>query len=238
MDNIFTRVLAIRKTGSNEARNELLSDLKDEAVKAASAYLGRMPTGEEYSIALDAVNKAIDSYDQTKSSFKTYSSKMIFYKLMEAFKKEKPKKIFVSYDNTNITILSDIKASEEYKTKESAEDLRDELIRLQKILRNLGYTWADIRQNRPSHKDSLERLKSIALRITSFHLGERYIKENPLSRELKKLIGSGIDRRTLTKYRPYLCSLVIVLTYDFPIMQKYLGFRKESQNERPQRNSR
>jgi RNA polymerase sigma-I factor len=239
MESLFSRILAIRKTGSKELRNRLIAELKDEAIKAARAYLGREPTGDEYSVALCAVNDAIDRYDQKKAGFLTFVSKMISYSLKEFFKNEKPKAICVSYDNTNIAILSDRKANEEYASKEQYEDLQDEIIRLRKILSNLGYTWDDVQQNRPSHQDSLNRLKSIALQIANLGFGERYIKENPLSRglsrELKKSIG--VDRRTLTKYRSYLCSLIVVLNYDFPIMRNYLRFRKESLEGGSQRDS-
>jgi RNA polymerase sigma factor len=235
MEDVDARVLDIQRTGSSELRNSLLSDLKNEAFKVASINcrkLGRKLTDEEFSIALHALNEAIDCFDQKKNtSFKTFSSKVIVSRLIDFFRKEKTEREYIAL-HKNIVLISDQKSISEFKNKQREKDLakqrREELLKFKEILENLGYTWTDIIQNRPKHRDSLEKLQRIAIHIVNLRLGERYIKENPLSRELRKLIG--VDRRTLTKYRPYLCSFIIAFTYDFPIIKNYLDFfRKEVQ---------
>jgi RNA polymerase sigma factor len=238
LNDVRERILDIQRTGSNELRNRLLSELKNEAYEITRMHcnkLGREPTSEEFSIALYALNEAIDRFDQNKNpSFGAFVSKMIFHRLINFFRKEKQRE-FVEYDSPNIALLSDRTNVD----KEYYEDLREELIRFNQIIGNLGYKWSDIMQNRPTHKDSLEKLQRIAIYIVNLGLGERFIKENPLSRQLKKLIGSGVDRRTLKKYRPYLCALIVVYLYDFPIIRNHLdSFRKEVHNGTPQRYSR
>lgn len=238
MDDIKDRVLDIQRTHSNELRDRLLSDLRNEVNKIARIYcekLGREPTSEEFSIALYAMNDAIDLYDEKKNtSFKTFVSKMIWQRLRNYFRKERQSE-FVEYDSDNITLLSDKTLNVD---KEYTENLRDELFRFNQIIGNLGYKWSDIMHNRPTHRDSLKKLQSIAIYIVNLGLGERFIKENPLSRQLKKLIGSGVDRRTLKKYRPYLCALIVVYLYDFPIIRNHLdSFRREDPIGTPTRNS-
>lgn len=241
MKGVVDRILAIQKTGSNELRNSLLIELKNEAYKIAKLYcqkLGREPTSEEFSIALYTLNEAIDLYDQNKNmSFRTFVSNMIHYRLMDFLKKEKKEKQknLVEYDNPNVALISDRPSNVD---KEFTEDLRRELIRFNQIIEILGYKWSDIMHNRPTHRDSLEKLQSIAIYIVNMGLGERYLKENPLSRQFMKIIRSGIDRRTLKRYRPYLCALIIVYLYDFPIIKSHIdSFRREVHNGTPQRNS-
>lgn len=231
------RVLDIKRTGSRELRNKFLRDYKDDAFSIARIYcfkkLGREPTDEELSIALNAMNEAIDKYDQKKeASFRTFTDKVISSRLLDFFRKEKVRrKYVVSHPNVAMLSVSERQSIAEYRTKQLSDDINDEIIEVIRILGDVGYTWDEAMQNKPSHRDSLARLKNIAHHIVSLRVGERFIKENPLSREMRKLIG--VDRKTLKKYRPYLCVLIIVLLYDFPVIRSYVGFRKEFQNENP-----
>lgn len=241
--SIFVRVLDVKQNGSAELRNEFLRNLKNDILRLTAIYCrkaGREPTDEEFLIALEAVDEAIDRYNEKEASFDTYASTVISSRLIDFFRREKRrKKKFVAHNHENLKIILDRKASMEHKNRELFEDLQDELARLHRILSNLGYTWADIKQNKPTHNDSLEKLHEIALHISKLNIGERYLKENPMSRELSRELRkiTGVDRRTLKKYRPYLCTLVIVYTFDFPIIKGYLR-KAELRYEGSQRDCR
>lgn len=230
MGSVLTRVLGIQRTGSSELRNNLLKDLRDEAFKIAKIYchkIGRKPSDEVFSIALRAMNEAIDLFDTARNaSFITFASHVIFSRLREFFRKEKEKD-FIAYNHSNMALISNTKAIAEFKRKELSEDLQDELARFKQILENVGYTVVDVMKNKPKHNDSLEKLQRIALHIVSLNLGKRFLTEDPMTRELKRMIGVA-DNRLLVKYRPYLCALIIVFIYDdFLIIKSYLGFKKE-----------
>lgn len=245
--DLTKRVLDAQKKGSNDLKNDIIYELKEEAFKVAQVHCkkyGREATDEEKLEALHALNEAIDNYKQGKNTnFLTFAGRVIMRRLVDFFRKEIQVKKCISYDNTNIAMISDMKEIADFEHKQRAEDVsyqrREELLKFREIMGNLGYTWLDIIQNRPKHRDSIVRLQRLALYIVSKKLGKRYLLENPCSRELKKMLGEGIDRRALTKYRPYLCALIVTYINDFPIMQNYLdSFRKEVKNyERSQRNS-
>lgn len=235
MKDLLELILAIRRTGSNDLRNHLLSDLKTEAYKIARIHLGREPTDEEFSVALRAMNEAIDRYDQNKNAaFGSFASTIIFHRLINFFRKQRREQVL--FDDYNITILEEKIADVD---DDYIDNLRDELARFNKIIGYLGYKWADIRKNRPKHRDTLGRILNIAILIVHLGLGQRFIKENPISRQLKKLIGSSVDQRTLKRYRPYLCSVVIAYIYDFPLIRRHIDtLRREVNNGTPQGNSR
>lgn len=229
MPDDFIRVLDIQRTGSIELRNRLLNDLKDDAFKIVRNHcrkFGREPMDEELIESLYALNEAIDKFDQKKeSSFQAFFQKVIKARLVDFFRKERhEEEEFIEFDSENIALLSDRRS---YEEKDYTENLRGELIRFNRIIGNLGYNWSIIMNNRPKRKDSLNNLQNIAWHIVNVGLGKRYIVENPMSKELRKLIGA--DRRILKKYRPYLCALVIVFYFDdFPIIRSHLNsFRKE-----------
>lgn len=240
MNEIVSQVLETKKTGSVKLRNDLLNNLKEKAFQVARKHcgkFGRRPTDEEYSVALNALNLAIDQFDLEKGSkFETFANRIItlkLLKLIDFFRDNKEEKEYVSFESDKITLISDLKLGSEFKNKEIqnelAEQRREELLRFLKMIGDLGYTWVDIMNNRPKHRDSIELVRNIALYIVRLGLGERFLQENPCSRKLKKEIGDSVKRRTLTKYRPYLCAIIIVLINDFPVLRNHLDFFKREE---------
>lgn len=221
------RIINIQKSKSRKLRNNFLISMKNEAFKSAYIYcrkkLGREPTEEEFSIALEGMNEAIDKYDQKKNaSFLTFASKVIFSRLIDFFRREKKIRNY-AIPHPNIAMLSDWWSINEYNVKQFTEDLREELIEAQKILFRYGYTWFEVLENKPKHSDSLARLFWLAYNIANSGLGEHFLNER--YKEVRKVIE--VDRRTLKKYRPYLCALIISYTYDLPIIKNYLERRRK-----------
>lgn len=230
MDAFEKDLLNIQKSKSRTLRNNFLVRWKDEAFKTAYIYcrkkLGREPTDEELSIAINGMNEAIDKYDQKKNaSFITFSSKVIFSRLIDFFRKEK-KIRNLSIPHPNIALISEWRSFNEYNSRRFSEDLREELIEAQEILSRYGYTWYDILENKPKHVDSLERLFGLAYRIVTLGLGKQFLEER--YKEVRKVIE--VDRRTLKKYRPYLCALIVSYLYDLPIIKSYLERRRKHAN--------
>lgn len=233
---IIPQILDVQKNHSNRKKDHLLYELKGKAFEITKRHClkyGRNPTNEEYAVALDGLNEAIDHFNIEKSSsFEAFARKVITFRLIDFFRAEKENKNSISFDNEKITFLSDYKLAADYQNQQFLNDLtekrREEILRFIKIIASLGYTWVDIMENRPRHRDSIESLRKLALYIVKRDLGERYLQENPCSRTLKRMIGKEVQRRTLTRYRPYLCALIIVSIYDFPLLRDYLDFfRKE-----------
>lgn len=221
-DELSKLVMDIQKTGSKELRNNLLYNLKKDAFEITAKICKRFPTNEEQSVALGALDEAIDRFNPTKNpSFLSYVNKVIESRLKDFFKQEKRRaeKEYLSFDHSNVMILR--QSWEEYRSREFSEDLRDEFICLNQFIEKLGYTWREVMESRPTRKDCLNRLQKIALHIVQSNLGERFLIEYPPSRELRNLIGE--NQRFLKKHRPFLCVLVVVLLYDFPIMKSHIS---------------
>ncbi|MBA4603807.1 sigma factor [Thermoactinomyces mirandus] len=233
---ITPKILDVQKNHSNKTRNNLLYELRGKAYEITKKHClryGRNPTKEEYAVALDGLNEAIDHFNIEKSSnFEAFAKKVITFRLIDYFREEKESRNCVSIDNEKITFISDYRLAAEFQNQQIWNDLaekrREELLRFIEMIGRLGYTWVDIMENRPQHRDSIKSLQKIALYIVNLGLGECFLKENPCSRKLKRMIGKEVQRRTLTRYRPYLCALIIVSIYDFPLLRDYLDFfRKE-----------
>ncbi|MGA8942671.1 MAG: sigma factor [Thermoactinomyces sp.] len=233
---IIPQILDVQKNHSLKTKDHLLYELKGKAFEITKKHClkyGRTPTKEEYAVALDGLNEAIDRFNIEKNtSFEAFAKRVITFRLIDFFRREKENRNTIAFDNEKITFLSDYKLAAEYQNQQLLKDLtegrREEITRFIRIMETLGYTWVDIMENRPRHQDSIASLRKLALYLVNLGLGERFLQENPCSRKLKKMIGKKVQRRTLTRYRPYLCALIIVSIYDFPLLRDYLDFfRKE-----------
>lgn len=224
--DFFTRIIEIQKTGSRDLRDNLLRDLQNDAYRVAKWHcrkFGRTPTEEELAEALIAANEAIDHYDRKKSeSFELFFQQVIVRRLRDFYRKEKREYFSALYPNISVFDQKlEEKSISEFHAKQHSEDLLDELRTFKEILAILRYTWDDVQENRPKHRDSLAHLHGLAWHIVNLRLGKRFLLEQPMSRELSKLIGA--NRRILKKYRPYLCALVIVYTNEgFPLIRSRL----------------
>lgn len=232
-DSTTAQVIAIQETGSDKLRNQFLSDWQEKAygiAKTHSRKFGRKPTDDELSVSLRAVNEAINSFHLDKhKQFGPFAYRVIINKLIDHFKQDKATVSYKTFDDEELTLIADKKVSSEYESMERSKDLaqqrRDELVKLERIMNNLNFTLKDILDSKPEHKDSLQEVQKLAMHIVGLKLGERFIKENPHSRELIRLIG--VDSRIIKRYRPYLTAWIVTFVYNFPAMRSFLNsYRK------------
>lgn len=236
-DATSLKVVEIQKTKSASLRNQFIGKWKGkvlESIKWHGRKFNRDFTmsDEEYSVALRALNEAIDSFDQTKNaSFETFANQVISRRLINHFKEQQRfDKKFIPLDKEKMDLILDRRSDESEREKELQALRREELTELAKLLSGYGYSWIDVQKCRPKHQDSLKRLVDIALHIVHAGLGQRFLDEQPCSKELEKLIGLGIKRRFLKEYRPYLVSIILTFLHHFPIMEDYLLlYRKEGE---------
>lgn len=226
------RVLEIQNSVAvvkkSELKNALIRDMKQDVLLIARNHCQRNITesDEEFSISNEALIEAIDAFKLGKNAkFITFATRIINNKLTDYYRREK--KISEKYIvDDKVSLISDKKNYDQYQNnqlqKELAEERMEEIEQFKKIIVEYGYTVRDVKEARPNHRDSIERLKLIARRIVNANLHERFFSEQQCSKELEKLIGE--KRKTLNRYRPYLISLIIIYihSYSFPHMKTFL----------------
>lgn len=229
VDETTAKVLQIQQTGSEELKSQFLREFSPTILQIAQkhcAKYNRVITSldEEFSVALKATAEALDAFNPDKDAkFGTFVSLVIARRLVNHYRETKRhEKRFVAFDKDKIVHICDKKTTHLRREVGVSEARRDEFRVLQDILKDYGYTLADVIKNKPDREDSRRRLLTVGLHIVNKGLGERFLEEPRCSKELESLIGMGVRRRWLKKYRPYLAAFIITYLYNLPLTKNYL----------------
>ena len=219
-------------------REDLILSQEQTILRTASLVCNRYITrqDDEWSVALSAFNRAIDTYDSGKGDFIPYAQILIRRGLIDYFRSQKSTLNEVPVaphimegngepgEDKDGVYLAVVSAS----TALSSGSLRDEILSMNEKMREFGFRFFDLTECSPRQ----EKTKQECARAV------RYMLSRPeLLRELEQThklpvkslsASSGVPRKTLDRYRRYLIMAVLVLSGDYPFLQEYLKFMKEA----------
>ena len=228
---------AFAASSDDRRREDLILSQEQHILRTASfvckRYISRQD--DEWSVALIAFNKAIDSYDEDKGDFLPYAQLLIRRALIDYFrsKKDAANEIPVAPhimegsgepgEDTNgvyLAVVSESKAR-------SSGGLRDEILSMNEKMRGFGFRFFDLTECSPrQEKTKQECAAAVKQMLTQPDLLRELEKTRKLP--VKQLsLSSNVPRKTLDRYRKYLIMAVLVLSGDYPYLQEYLKFMKE-----------
>ena len=218
-------------------REDLIISQEKTILRTASLACRRFVSrqDDEWSVALSAFNKAIDSYDDSKGDFLPFAKMLIRRALIDDFRSRKdvlrevPVAPHVMEGNgepgedADGVYLAVISAS----TAVASTGLRDEILAINEKMGEFGFRFYDLTECSPrQEKTKRDCADAIRLILSSPALLLELEKTHKLP--IKSLsASSGIPRKTLDRYRKYLIMAVLVLNGDYPFLQEYLKFMKE-----------
>ncbi len=227
------QLLTLARQGDAQAREDLLSRFRPFVLKSASRISKRyLQEGldDEYAIALEAFNEAIDHYDPAHgTAFLTFSDTVIRRRLIDYFRQqgrrqEIPMSSLESEDDEGEPYsLLDQEAAEEVWDREQAEQARrDEIVAFSQLLEEFGVTFSDLVRTSPRHQDARQSAQEVARRLVADQeLLERLHKERKLPmKELSERVS--VSRKTLERQRTYVVALALLISHDFPILREYV----------------
>jgi len=224
--------------GDKQARENLIEHLrpfiKNEAQRICRRDLewGR---DDELSIAMIALNEAIDAYREDKnSSFKSFARLVIKRRLVDYFRQ----------NATNYTLPGDEKIIYEASVNVDWEqkDREDEIVKYRSMLRKFNITLEMVARAQPKHRKVKNKLRRVA-RILS---GEKELMEylyNTGKLPKKRLCNmAGVTSRMLDRGRVYVIALAFLLSREkFPVLREYVceltGEGEESYEKKSKRDS-
>ena len=179
-------LVAQAQGGDALARNNVIDTLSAFALSVARGAGGRSldKTDEEYSIALLALNEAIDAFNTTKgASFQTFAETVIKRRLIDLIRKkgryrELPRSSLAI--NTNGDEFEDIPAEVcaaemRYRDVLLAEDRRLEIEALSVELAQFGLSFADLPAQTPKHTDARATAIGLAAALVSDEIGRAHV---------------------------------------------------------------
>lgn len=217
MTDLNTEILDIQKNKKEDKRNNIIDQYTPFIIKATSDILNRyieVENDEEFMVALEAFNEAINRYKEDKGSFLTFSKVVIRSRIMDYLK---GKRIDVDEEK-------DVNEKESYESIEAQVSLNFEIQRFRKILKAYDLTFDILTENNPTHKKTRCRCFSIARKVSKDQEIVNWINEKKrlpvtkISRELK------VSKRIIKYSKEYILSLILVYTNNLEELRNYIDY--------------
>ncbi len=222
-------------------RENFIRDNEQTILKIASRVSGKYisKSDDEWSVALCAFNKAIDSFSEEKGDFAAYAGVLIKRSLVDHYRSQKrfDREIPASHeimneedDDYNSSIAGAL-AKESItgnEKRESRSNLRDEILEVNEILKGYGFSFKDLKECSPK----AGKTKKECARAISYVLDHEEALESVI--EYRRLpikditTGTQVKTKLLDRYRRYIIMAVVILNGEYPLLADYLQYvRKE-----------
>lgn len=242
MDEVSVEAL---KAAEDAAYKEsFIRDSGQTILRIASVVSGRYVTtsDDEWSVALYAYNKAIDTYDESKGEFLPYVQVVIKRALADYYRKENRYANEIAYPPDAMTgeaddtesAASDVRrafirvSEDEARQKEEKSDLTGEITEVNERLKKYGFTFYDVADASPkAGKTKKECAKVIACILDDKDMTEAVEKTGRLP-AVRLKSAARVSGKMLDRYRRYIVMAVIILNGEYPLLADYLQYvRKE-----------
>lgn len=223
-------------------RENFIRDSEQTILRIASKSCNKFITrsDDEWSVALFAFNKAIDSYSEEAGDFLPYSSVVIKRALIDYYRSEKRYANETPVSDEMLTGEGDYSSNSELlgalyrdssevsEKTDRAADLRSEILDVNERLKKYGFTFRDLKDASPK----AGKTKTACARTISFILDNDEILENVIEYcrlPIKEITDkTGVNKKILDRYRRYIIMAVIILNGEYPLLADYLQYvRKE-----------
>jgi len=229
---------AICAAADERQREELIKSQEQTILRTASSACKRFisRSDDEWSVALCAFSKAIDSYAREKGDFLPFAQMVIKRDLIDYYRAEKKG---LSEISTAPHVLEGNGEPEEdscgiytavVRSSCQAFDtgLQEELLAANSMLEEYGFRFYDLTECSP-HQDKTRRECALVVRAI--------LSDPDIFAELKrkhKLPGkalqsvSGVSSKTIDRYRKYIIMAALILDGGYPHLSEYLKYMKEA----------
>lgn len=221
------------KVGDGSSRERLIAACRP-FVRLVAMQVCRRPlhweNDDELSVALIALNEAVDSYDPDQGEFLPHARRVIQRRLVDFLRRERRFRAVLSLEAAGDQeegdphYLERAEAARVFNTAEAVRARAEEIRRFGEILAEYGLSWADLLASAPRHRDTRARLTAIArVLATNQALVERLRRTRQLPlRELAALTGAS--RKVLESGRRYILALALLQIYDeFEHLRSFAG---------------
>ena len=213
------------REGKEDARDILIKTYWGFIASAVTRMTGRRSdSSDEFSVALQAFNEAIDCYDQEKNpSFINFAELVINRRLIGHFRKQQRYKS--EYSFTSLT-ADDGDSLPEIESPaiplSEAFEIQEELLQYKRELMEYGITLDTLLFSAPKHADTRALCVQVARKLCQ---NEALFRSLTLDKRLPiaQLQGCfNLSRKTLEKHRKYIIALFLMLSSELDILKGYI----------------
>ncbi|GMA51932.1 RNA polymerase sigma factor SigI [Alicyclobacillus contaminans] len=222
------------QAGDDEARNRLIEAYSPFVLRIASQaarrYIER-GRDDEYSVALLAMNEAIDRYDpDRKVNFLGFAETIIRRRLIDHFRAQRTQSKAVPWtefdvvdDEDNVTNYVEVQSSiAVHQQSEEQAERRQEIEEYAERLREFGLSLMELVELSPKHADARRNAIEVARVVADDEALRRFVFEKQ-ALPLKALEAKvGVSRKTMERQRKYILAVVVLLCGDFRSLQSFI----------------
>lgn len=213
-------------------RSDLIRSYQPYVAKIASKVCKQYidQSRDEYSVAMEAFNEAINHYQSDQgSSFLSFAEMVIRRRVIDYIRKESRQTRDIYLENeTNdeeqsSESVAQINASvAQYEAMKESERRRYDILEYQEILKTYEISFQELVEACPKHIDARDNAKQIAKLLASReefieHLREK--KQLPMKDLLKSVKCS---RKTVERNRKYIIAMAIIYIHGFDSLKSYI----------------
>ena len=220
---VLAKLLKIQ-LGDEDARAAFIQQYDPFILNTTAKMTGRFvdkDNDDEYSIALIAFNRAIDTFDQNRGqSFFAYATVLVRNDLIDYFR---------SAGSIRERVLSDSETSDtlflEDKTPPVDMDekfiLKNEIALFRSALQNYGISFSALLKESPKHEDTRHQLVRLTFQLyNNPEIREEIRRTGKLPlKQLDPMVT--VSRKTLERHRKYLLAGFILLDSQLDTMKEY-----------------
>ena len=220
--------------GDTQSREVVIKAFKPHVVRIASTCCGRflrVGEDEEISVALLALNEAIDSYKPGQAnSFPGFVTVVVRRRLIDYYRRNKARQYEIPFsgfqdddtETSTLLLLEQKEAEKVFNQQEEARERQEEIVYYTQLLAEYNITLSELVKCSPRHKSARRRAMLAAELLAAdpelvAHF--RKHKELPLKEIEDRL---PFSRKTLERHRKYIVALLLVRTEDLPHLRDYL----------------
>ncbi|WP_202080398.1 RNA polymerase sigma-I factor [Caldalkalibacillus salinus] len=216
----------------SQYRNDFIRKYQPFIAKVASKVCKQYidQSRDEYSVAIEAFNEAINHYEnQQGTSFLSFAEMVIRRRVIDYIRKEtrQTRDIFLETESTDEEqqqeSIAQVHASvNQYQQHQEIERRRMDIADYQELLKEYDITFQDLVTLCPKHVDARENAKQIAKTLAThqefvFHLKEK--KQLPM-KELLKFVNCS--RKTVERNRKYIIAMALIYIGGYESLQSYI----------------
>jgi RNA polymerase sigma factor len=234
-DHELDQLLRQAQAGDEEARNTLIETYSPFVLRIASQasrkYIER-GRDDEYSVALMAMNEAIDRYDaDRKVNFLGFAETIIRRRLIDHFRVQKSQSRAVPWtefdvvdEEDNIVNYVEVQTSiEVHQAAAEQEARRLEIGEYAQTLHEFGLSFEELVELSPKHADARQNAMDVARAVVNDEALLRFVLEKK-ALPLKALEDRvGVSRKTMERQRKYILALVLLLHGDFHYLRSFIS---------------
>jgi RNA polymerase sigma factor len=218
--------------GDGAARERLLERFASAAVKIAARAVRHdlhADSEDEASVALIALNEAIDRYDPSRGArLLTFAQTVIRRRLIDQARAvgrpEMPLSALELEDEdgqSHVPLLSRRAVARAHEAEE-AEARREEIARYAERLGAFGLTLAELWRVAPRHRDSRRDAQAAGRLVASDAALRAHLMRHRLLPMKALEARVRVTRKTLERHRKYIVAVALVSRAEFPYLYDYL----------------